>query len=301
MFKYLLVTLCLFSALSAQGPDFSKPQTFLKYADALADDGDYYRAISEYKRVLFYFPQYDKKNWVYLQIGRMYYLGGRYEPAKDYLVPLTVDSVKEPQLPFYARNFLALTYYENNEFINSQRLFAELAGKKQSVVKPLDYRIYQILSSAQLNKFTDAKNLAIAEQKKLKGDDKEVYKDFFKRSIKVLDKAEHLSYKSSSWAIFWSAIFPGAGHLYLSQYDNALVSFLLVSGAGLLAADGFINERIVQAGIFTTLGTGFYIGQIYSSFRGVRKFNRRLGIPENKQLVREFKLLNVEIRRNFTF
>ena len=70
-------------------PDFSKPQTFLHLADAFADEQDYYRAITEYKKVIFLFPDYEKLDWVHFQIGKMYYEGGRFPQAKHELLPLT--------------------------------------------------------------------------------------------------------------------------------------------------------------------------------------------------------------------
>ena len=66
--------------------DFNKPQWILKFADSLADTGDFYRAITEYKRSLFLFPNYEKNEWVNLQIGKLYTLGqltGTFMKAAD--------------------------------------------------------------------------------------------------------------------------------------------------------------------------------------------------------------------------
>ena len=114
--------------LSLHALDFQRPQTHLSFADALADEGDFFRAITEYKRVMHYFPKYEKREWVRFQIGRMYFLGGRYEQSKEYLVPLTITTDKK--LLFYTNNFLALAYFENQEFINAHRLFSRLKKKK---------------------------------------------------------------------------------------------------------------------------------------------------------------------------
>ena len=88
-------------------PDFSKPQAFLHLADAFADEQDYYRAITEYKKVIFLFPDYEKLEWVHFQIGKMYYEGGRFPQAKHELLPLTES--KDENLKFFALNYIALS------------------------------------------------------------------------------------------------------------------------------------------------------------------------------------------------
>lgn len=297
---FIVLILVIGPKVFAQTHDFNKPQTFLNYADHLADDGDYYRAIGEYKRVLYYFPRYEKLNWVKFQIGRMYFLGARYEQAKSYLIPLTFEEQPDQRLDFYVKNFLALSYFENKEFINARRLFAELGKSQQKQVKPLDYSLYEILSIANMNKFSEAKAL-LEKQKSLFVQEKKTYAKFYKKANEILEEGAGLSRKSPGWAIFWGTILPGGGHLYLKQWDNALVSFLLVGSTALLAYDGFLNERAVQAAIFTTLGSGFYIGSVYSSYRGARVYNRYFGRAVNKQLVKEFKLLNLRINRQLSF
>ncbi|NIQ96268.1 MAG: tetratricopeptide repeat protein, partial [Desulfuromonadales bacterium] len=55
----------------------------LSFADALFAEGDYYRAITEYKRYLHHFPQGAEASRAALEIGRSYLAGGRYEQADE--------------------------------------------------------------------------------------------------------------------------------------------------------------------------------------------------------------------------
>lgn len=289
-------------AAAAKAPDFTRPQTFLQLADAFADEQDYYRAITEYKKVIHLFPQYDKLEWVHFQIGKMYYEGGRFAQAKHEFLPLT-DSA-DSRLKFLAHNFMALSYYENAEYSNSARLFAEL--KENPAGKPylLDYTIYASMADAGDKKFSESLE-KMREAKtawKAKQPSPETasvlpqYEPFFAKSIEVLEKAEKLSTKSPFWAVFFSAILPGGGHFFLGEWDTGIVSLSLVGGAAFLAYDGFMRESTVQSILFTTFATGAYIGQAYSSYRTARKYNEELGDAEFRELNRQFRSLNIALQ-----
>ncbi len=291
------------SALEAAGktkPDFSKPQTFLTLADAFADEQDYYRAITEYKKVIFLFPDYDKLEWVHFQIGKMYYEGGRFPQAKHELLPLTES--KDSRLKFVALNYIALSYYENHEYSNADRLFTDLQADVEGAPYVLDYTIYAGMAAAGNRKFSDAFERMTAAKKNwsAKKDAGAVmnpqYGEFFEKTLPILEKARELSAKSPYWAIAFSALLPGGGHFLLGEWDTGIVSFSLVGGAAFLAYDGFMRDSAVQSILFTTFATGAYIGQIYSSYRTARKYNEELGDTEFRELTRQFRSLNVALQ-----
>lgn len=284
-------------------PDFSKPQTFLQLADSFADEHDYYRAITEYKKVIFLFPDYEKLEWVHFQIGKMYYEGGRFPQAKHELLPLT--ETKEERLKFLALNYIALSYYENAEFANALRLIDELKTTPAGEPYLLDYTIYTGMAAAGGRKFSDAHERLEKASKiwKDKHPEKEPvtavdaqYNKFFESSLPLLEKAQKLSTKSPYWAIFFASIFPGGGHFFLGEWDTGIVSLSLVGGAAFLAVDGFMRDSAVQSIIFTTFATGAYIGQIYSSYRTARKYNEEIGDNEFRELTRQFRSLNIALQ-----
>ncbi|RME89738.1 MAG: hypothetical protein D6767_07980 [Candidatus Hydrogenedentota bacterium] len=302
--KKILLLLFPILLLAQENKPLGKPKEspsslkgILHFADSLAAEKDYYRAITEYKRALFFFPNYPKKPWVQFEIGRMYFLGSRFEVAKKYFIPLTAS--QNPILKKQVRHWLALTYYENHDFLDAERLFLDLA--KTAEGPTVDYEIFYGICLINQKKFLPAyKKFQEIEPKALKLD-KKVYDPFFKESKKVLQEASKLRKKSPGWAVFWAILFPGGGHLYLGEWDNALISFLLVSSMGILAADGFIRDNLVQAGIFTTIGTGFYAGSIYSAYRQTKKHNLFLGRKEIKLLNQNFSKLNIAIRKRLNF
>ncbi|MBN8222765.1 MAG: hypothetical protein J0L53_17760 [Spirochaetes bacterium] len=304
--RFLFIALTFFFvsyavlAAPAKRPDFSRPQTFLNLADAFADEQDYYRAITEYKKVIFLFPDYEKLEWVHFQIGKMYYEGGRFAQTKHELLPLTES--KDERLKFVSLNYIALSYYENQEYSNAQRLFADLQASTDGAPYVLDYTIYSGMAAAGNRKFGEAFE-RMSDAKKNWATKKEAgavmnpqYGEFFDKTLPLLEKAKGLSAKNPYWAIFFSALIPGSGHFFLGEWDTGIVSFSLVGGATFLAVDGFLRDSAVQSILFTTFATGAYIGQIYSSYRTARKYNEELGDTEFRELTRQFRSLNVALQ-----
>ncbi len=305
----LLFVLAPVSASAAQpqqkrsAPDFSRPQTFLNLADSFADEQDYYRAITEYKKVIHLFPEYEKLDWVHFQIGRMYYEGGRYAQAKHELLPLT-DS-RDRYLGFLAHNYIALSYYENTEYANAERLFGELREHEEGKSYTTDYTIYMSMAAAGNKRFAESLDRMREAEKMWKerhssdqvaGGSEPHYQLFFEKTLPLLKKAAGLSEKSPFWAATFSALFPGGGHFLLGEWDTGIVSLSLVGGAAFLAYDGFMRDSAVQSILFTTFATGAYIGQIYSSYRTARKYNEELGDAEFRELNRQFRSLNVALK-----
>lgn len=284
------------TTLTPAEPDFSKPQTHLKLADAFADEGDYYRAITEYKKVIHLFPGYAKRDWVHFQIGRMYYEGGKFPQAKHELLPLTEG--KDARLKFLAYNFIALSYFENQEYSNARRVFGELTSEEAGKPYSSDYMIYSAIAFAGDKKF--AESLALMKDAKAataaKASVAPQYETFFNSALPELEKAAELSPKSTFWAVAFSILLPGSGHFFLREWDTGIVSLSLVGGAAFLAYDGFANDSAVQSILFTTFATGAYIGQAYSAYRTSRKYNDELGDSQNREITRAFRSLNIALQ-----
>ena len=66
----------------------------LRFADALFNDGDYFRAITEYKRFLFLYPTDARAGRVQLQVGLSYQRGQQWDDARqtfEHLVEQSAD------------------------------------------------------------------------------------------------------------------------------------------------------------------------------------------------------------------
>lgn len=279
--------------------DFNKPQWILKFADHLADSGDFYRAITEYKRAKFLFPTFKKREWVDLQIGKLYYQGGRYAQAIEALTPMTVSV--NSKIRSFSKNWLAQSYFEYEDYVNSFRLFGDLLGNTALKERSVDYYIYRGLAKAFMKEFDLAKSqLKLAQDfESSLGNRQKEYHMFLSSSQKLLEQAkENLESRKSPFLAAILGLFPGLGSIYLGKWDNALVAFLVVGSTSFLAYKGFVDDNDVQLGVFAGLASGFYAGSIYSGYRTAIKHNLLLGQNEIKTLKSNFKDFQVKLRYN---
>jgi hypothetical protein len=75
-----------------------------------------------------------------------------------------------------------------------------------------------------------------------------------------------------------SAIIPGSGKIYSGYWKDGLFSLLVVSVTGIQAYRGFQKngKNSTYGWIYLTVGTGFYVGNIYGSGKAAHKRNKTL-------------------------
>ncbi len=69
------------------------------------------------------------------------------------------------------------------------------------------------------------------------------------------------------------AVFPGGGHLYCGRHGDAVFSFLVVSGLGLLSYYYHDRGEDIKFGISLGATILFYAGNIYGGINAVRNYN----------------------------
>lgn len=89
-----------------------------------------------------------------------------------------------------------------------------------------------------------------------------------------LERADDIPRKSPAAAGVFSLV-PGGGYLYTGLKRDALVAFLVNGAFAAAAWEAFDNDLPVLGGILTTVGLGFYAGNIYGGVSSAHKFNRQ--------------------------
>jgi hypothetical protein len=102
-------------------------------------------------------------------------------------------------------------------------------------------------------------------------------------------------YKSPSLAALYSALLPGAGHIYLGAYQSAAVVFAFNVLTGLSTIE-FANKHLTAPAIVSgVLFSIFYAGGIYSSYDGAVKMNQmKISKPKKELNVKYFPILKLE-------
>ncbi len=241
----------------------------LKIADAFMEEGEYYRAVTEYKKFLILFPDSAKADYAAFEIGMAYFKGEEYGaaarsflavrekyPESGYAIPAGyLEGSSQWKLKNYDRARAAL------ETLAEQHPESEYAPRSLVVIclAALDENKAEVSRQA-LKRFLDryaghrgAENVSEA--------------------LTLLDLYQQLPEKSPVLAGVMSAILPGSGYIYAEHYGDGITAFL-INGlfiAGTVTA--IHQENYAVAGIVGGVGVPFYLGNIYGSANAAKKWN----------------------------
>src|SRR3989338_8482939 len=103
--------LLLFTLVSSSFPTYAaeSPEEILRFGNALYQQEDYYRAITEYKRFLHFYPTHLKVNPVNFQIGFSYLKGKKWEAALPTFQKLS--TLSKTKIGQEAAFMIAQTYF----------------------------------------------------------------------------------------------------------------------------------------------------------------------------------------------
>ena len=248
-------------------------EILLKLGDAFVSDGDYYRAITEYKKLLILFADSSRADTALFNIGMAYYQGEEYRAAVSTFSTFRSRYPKSSHLARAAYH-QGLCLVKLNEPEKASEAFAAAAvsppGKKEEVrsasfgmaVAAFD-RHDLVASRSTLEQFIlqNPQDAAVPKARE---------------AIELLDKNQLPPYKSPVLAGTMSAIIPGSGQLYAGRYGDAFTSLLL---NGLFIAGTVVavqNENYAVAGVTGLIGLPFYIGNIYGGTNAATKWNMGL-------------------------
>ncbi len=268
LFLALTSFLVIFAPRSAQALDCDPCQHHFDFATDLFCQKDYERAITEYKRFIFLFPESTLSEEAALMIGHSYYNEGKWsESVRSFegFIEKYPESHDVTEAYFFkGAAERRLKWYED--------ALSSLARIQQSSSE--EYGDRAVIESALVHidkdEWTIARNLfsTITE--------KSDYFDSARIFSKGLENINSIPRKSPFLAGTLAACLPGAGHVYTERYRDALVAFLL-NGAFIGAAYEFFDDDNYSAGIIVSFfELGWYAGNIYSAVGSAHKFNRRM-------------------------
>jgi tetratricopeptide (TPR) repeat protein len=237
-----------------------------QFAEHYFHQGQYYRAIGEYERFIYFFPEAEEVELARHRIGLSYLRGERYEEAVEAFEDLIE---KHPNSGYAVASYLKMS----EAYVRLRRYDAAIINLENLITiapnQDVKDEAYYQCGWVYLEK--GAWDDAQACFDKISPQNRRTYR--LEQFFKEFDKKEELKYKDPTAAGIL-AIVPGAGHLYCKRYRDALVSFL-VNGALIFAAyEAFDEDQDVLGGIVTLFGVGFYSGNIYSAVGSAYKYNR---------------------------
>jgi tetratricopeptide (TPR) repeat protein len=270
--KTLLLILVLLSSSGWARGQEGRPRIIdeklqMDLADNFFQEGDYYRAVTEYKAFLFFFPQSPRAEEALWKIASSYFQGGRWDGA----ISAAEDLLKRFPSSSWAPDALLLMgrcFAEKKDYSQARTFFRqaqEIAPGKPSAAEAQ----FQI---ARTYVFEERWKEAVTEFGKVDPASKlhpkaEIY-------ARGLERVDELPRKSPAGAGVLAAVLPGAGHLYCERYRDAAIAFAL-NGAFIWGmVEAFEDKNYVVGGILTFFELGWYSGNIYSAVSGAHKYNR---------------------------
>lgn len=239
------------------------------FARYCMEKGEYYRAVGEFERFIYLFPDNERIPEAHYLIGVCYLMGAKYDSARSVLEDVYRTHSKLP-LGGRALFLIGETYYQQGAFDEAESYFQKIIHDfPQAELRSA--ALYRLgWSRMKADQWQDAAQhfMDIDQSSHL-------YSQSLRLSTEVL-KGEDLPQKSPAAAGVMAAVIPGMGHVYCGRPKDGLVAFL-VNGLFIWAAvESFEHDQDVLGGILTFMELGWYSGNIYSAVNSAHKYNRKV-------------------------
>jgi len=229
------------SAQSPSGPLVLDAAQLWDFAESLERQGEHYRAVTEYKRLAYFFPDSAEAGRAQLRIAVALLRGGEPGQAAAHLESLRATGA----LP---------------ERADDLRYLLALARLERGRERPYPLRLEGIESALQeLGQIgADWPGRARTEG-----------------FVQAMTHRPELPEKSPLLAGTLSALLPGAGSFYAGRYAEGSLAFFVNAVLIYATVNSFQRDQIPAGTVFGALALVFYGGSIYAAVNGAHKFNDR--------------------------
>jgi hypothetical protein len=245
-------------------PAADAESTDIGFARSLHAQGDFYRAITEYKRALFTCPDESSsvRDEAILGIGGALYSGEEFSRSAEWLR----SSVSELSDSVSRKSGLRLLYRSLLSANDGEEIPAVM---RQFDDNSSEARLYVGLSAAQQGRWTAASMLF----------------DSLRSDSAVAGRAaEFLSIASEGYGAGWKSttkasilgILPGAGYWYSGHKQTAIASFVVNAVFIGATAQAFDSDQDVLGGFLAVVSLSWYAGNIFGSAQAAHRYNQNL-------------------------
>ncbi len=246
---------------------FSAEQV-LQFGHHLFSQEEYFRAIGEYQRFLFLYPDNPEAPTAAMRIVQSYTRGKRWQQALEAADGFLRD-YPEHSLKWHVRIMKARALNEMGRGEEARAEYEHIieAQPGRPIVAEAWYLIG--LSYAREGRWLEADEALrqVGKEDLLHGAAREV------RQI-VAEESE-AKRKDPDLAGFLAAIVPGAGHLYAERPGDAAVAFIFTGAFAWATVEAFTQDH-EELGVGLGLITlAFYVGNIFSAVNVAHKYNDR--------------------------
>jgi tetratricopeptide (TPR) repeat protein len=241
----------------------------MRLGDAFMAEGEYYRAITEYKKYLILFPGGSQADAALFKAGMASYSGMEYESAAETFASLRARFPASPRAAESAY-FEGLCHARLNRLDRAAPAFDTAAAREPASDAASRARLGRAMLAF------DSGDLAETRRdltRILVDFPRDIRADSVRTALSLLPQQDDLPRKSPLTAGFLSALLPGSGHMYAGHYGDGATALLL---NGLFIAGTVVairQENYALAGVVGVIGLPFYAGNIYGAANAATKWN----------------------------
>jgi outer membrane protein assembly factor BamD (BamD/ComL family) len=275
-FKIITITNCFLSLFcfyslvqAAEKGILITEEVQLKVADSFLEEREYYRAVTEFKKFLIFFPESNQSDYVYWRLGQAYYQGTEYDQAVKSFSSLRDRYSRGPYTP-NAIYYEGLSYWKLRQYEKARASLEDLVREFPDSEAAPESLIASSLVSLDEEDIPASKKSLTQLIKYYPG---YVKSKPAQDALGLLDQFQNRPQKSPVLAGVLSAVIPGAGYVYAEHYADGFTAFLVnaLFIAGTITA--IHQENYGLAAIVGGVGLPFYFGNIYGAANAAKKWN----------------------------
>lgn len=256
----LCLPLALFLLLQlppVSGQDLFDSLNTARYADFLFNSGNYREAVEEYERLLFLSNPAEGKK---IRLVQSYRLSGRPALARQRMQSIW-DQPALVSAPV-AKEFFFLSVLDRD----FQGLETSL---QENPVLTADEKVFYLASALLFQEDFRRANTLLQDHEGLTFPG-------LQNLQAISGDAVSLPLRSPLMGGVFSALLPGSGKFYAGNWEDGIISMVMVGMSAWQAYRGFDRRGTgsVYAWSYAVIGTAFYLGNIYGSVKEVNKYNQ---------------------------
>jgi TolA-binding protein/TM2 domain-containing membrane protein YozV len=263
-------------------PESLGPDQLLRFANHLLQGGEYFRAITEYRRFLFTYPNDARVTMALFRIGQAFFQGESYAEALQTFQAL---ERRDPDGSYgqQARLWQGESLLRQAQYAAAEHVYNRFIDQSDHSYAPYAHyqRGWTFLYRRQWQE--------AARSWQRVPPDHPLY-PAAQQLVSESQAGEQLPQKSPALAGLLSGILPGSGQLYNRRLGDALLAFLL---NGLFIAgtiEAIDHGELAVAGVLSFFEAGWYVGNIYGAVNGAHKHNRHATETTLKELEQRFRI-----------
>jgi tetratricopeptide (TPR) repeat protein len=272
-FVIIVLTVNLALGVSAQAQGTKSPvdlpaEKVLEFANYLFSQQEYFRAIGEYERFLFLYPDNFQAPNAALRIVQCYFRGKRWQQAVE-----AADS--------FLRGYPMSSLKWETRFLKARSLGEMGRGEKareeyRSIIadrpgRPLESEAWYLIG---LSYAKDGRWLEADEALRQVGSGDSLY-GAATEVQKIVAEESQTKPKDPILAGFLAAVLPGAGHFYCGRSRDGTIALIFTGAFAFATYEAFdMDHEGVGVGL-AVVTAAFYGGNIYSALNVAHKYNDR--------------------------